>query len=155
MERLAATPDELRALAAALGRVAAAGDVVGLVGDLGAGKTTFVQGLAAGLDAGPATSPTFTLVHIYDGARLPLYHVDLYRLDHVEELEDVGLDDIFRQEAVVAVEWWDKFPSVQPAEHLEVRIEPAGEGEGRRVTAVGRGAAGAALLDRWLAELGA
>jgi tRNA threonylcarbamoyladenosine biosynthesis protein TsaE len=153
MERHAATAEDLRALAAALGRVAAAGDVVGLVGDLGAGKTTFVQGLSAGLDAGAATSPTFTLVHIYEGGRLPLFHVDLYRLDREEELEDVGLDDLFRQPGVVAVEWWDRFPAAQPAEHLEVRIEPAGDG--RQVTAVGRGAAGTALHARWLAELGA
>lgn len=149
MQRDAATADELRALAAALGRVVAAGDVIGLVGDLGAGKTTFVQGLAAGLGAGPATSPTFTLVHIYEGGRLPLAHVDLYRLDREAELEDVGFDDLVRQDIVVAVEWWDKFP--QPVDHLEVRIEPLGDG--RRVTAVAKGAE--ALLRRWLAELGA
>jgi tRNA threonylcarbamoyladenosine biosynthesis protein TsaE len=152
MLRFAASADDLRALAAALGRVVAAGDVVGLVGDLGAGKTTFVQGLAAGLGAGAATSPTFTLVHVHEGGRLPLYHVDLYRLDREAELEDVGLDDLYRQPGVVAVEWWDKFPAAQPAEHLVVHIAP--DGPGRRVSVTAAGAAGDALLLRWSAELG-
>jgi tRNA threonylcarbamoyladenosine biosynthesis protein TsaE len=149
MQRDAATADDLRALAAALGRVVAAGDVIGLVGDLGAGKTTFVQGLAAGLGAGAATSPTFTLVHLDDRGRLPLAHVDLYRLEREEELEDVGLDELLRGDGVVAVEWWDKFPQKIP--HLEIAIAP--EGEGRRVVARAHGAD--ALLGRWLAELGA
>jgi tRNA threonylcarbamoyladenosine biosynthesis protein TsaE len=153
VERTVATADELRALAAALGRVVGPGDVIGLIGELGAGKTTFVQGLAAGLGVGGVTSPTFTLIHIHEGGRLVLYHADLYRLEHEAELEDVGLDDIYRQDGVCAVEWWDRFPAEQPDEHLEVHIE-AVDG-GRRVTGTARGVSAAALLTRWSAELGA
>jgi tRNA threonylcarbamoyladenosine biosynthesis protein TsaE len=119
------SPEAMRALGEALGRAVGAGDVIGLVGDLGAGKTLLVQGLAAGLGVPPevhVTSPTFTLVHTYEGGRVPLHHVDLYRLEREEELEDVGLDDLYRQDAVVAVEWFDRFPP-GVAERLELHVE--------------------------------
>lgn len=148
MELLVDTADAMRAHGAALGRVAAAGDVIGLCGDLGAGKTTFVQGLAEGLGAGPATSPTFTLIHVYSGGRLVLYHADLYRLDRPEELEDVGLDDIYRQDGVAAVEWMDKLPNAAPTDWLELRLEVAPSG--RRLTATPHGPQSTALLTRWL-----
>src|SRR5687768_8605236 len=123
MERTVPGPDEMRALGEALGRQVAPGDAVALVGDLGAGKTVFVQGLAAGLGyAGAVTSPTFTLIHIYEGGRATLYHADLYRLEREAELEDVGLDDVFRQEGVAVVEWADKFPAALPGERREIRI---------------------------------
>jgi len=141
------SPEALRALAAALGQVCAPGDVIGLVGDLGAGKTTFVQGLAAGLGAGDATSPTFTLIHVYAGGRLVLYHADLYRLERAAELEDVGLDDIFRQDGVAAVEWIDKIPGAAPDDWLEIRLEVAGEG--RRLQATSHGPRAGELLARW------
>jgi len=146
VELLVDTPEATRALGAALGRVAAAGDVVGLCGDLGAGKTTLVQGIAEGLGAGPATSPTFTLIHVYAGGRLVLYHADLYRLDRPEELEDVGLDDIYRQDGVAAVEWMDKLPGAAPADWLEVRLEVIPNG--RRLTATAHGPQSLALLGR-------
>jgi tRNA threonylcarbamoyladenosine biosynthesis protein TsaE len=130
------SPDEMRALGERLGAAAKAGDVFGLVGDLGAGKTLLVQGLARGLGVPEdqhVTSPTFTLVHIYQGGRLPLFHVDLYRLDRVEELEDVGLDDLYRQEGVCAIEWIDRIPEAAPADVLIIQIEITGETT-RRVT---------------------
>jgi tRNA threonylcarbamoyladenosine biosynthesis protein TsaE len=148
VELLVDSPEAMRAHGAALARVAAPGDVVGLVGDLGAGKTTFVQGLAEGLGAGPATSPTFTLIHVYAGGRLVLYHADLYRLDRPEELEDVGLDDIYRQDGLAAVEWMDKLPNAAPADWLEIRLEVAGKG--RRLRARAHGPQSSELLNRWL-----
>jgi tRNA threonylcarbamoyladenosine biosynthesis protein TsaE len=151
VELTIATPEAMRARAAALGRVCAPGDVIGLSGDLGAGKTTFVQGLAAGLGAGEATSPTFTLIHVHAGGRLTLYHADLYRLDRIEELEDVGLDDIYRQDGVAAVEWIDKIPGAAPADWLEIRLDVVDPG--RRLRATAHGADARALLERWQSAL--
>jgi tRNA threonylcarbamoyladenosine biosynthesis protein TsaE len=151
VERTLATPEDLKALARALAAVVESGDVVGLCGDLGAGKTTFVQGLAAGLGAHPATSPTFTLIHIDESGRLPLYHADLYRLERPEELEDVGLDDIYRQPGVAAVEWIDKVAGAAPDVWLEVRLTIAGDG--RTLRAQAHGARAAALLSSWEAAL--
>ncbi len=116
-----------RELAAAL----SAGDVVLLYGDLGAGKTAFVKGLAEGL-GGPSdavTSPTFTLVQEYRGGRLTLFHVDLYRLDDPREVDDLGLDEI-AEDGVLAVEWAEKLPArlsrptrTASSRSYEVRIE--------------------------------
>jgi tRNA threonylcarbamoyladenosine biosynthesis protein TsaE len=129
-----------------------AGDVVGLVGDLGAGKTALVQALVAALGAPePATSPTFTLVNEYRGGRLPVWHADLYRLEQARELDEIGLDDVMRGgEGIVLVEWADRF-DVLPRDHL--RIDLALDGDGRRLTATGRGARGEALAAAWLAAL--
>ena len=100
---------ETRDIAAALARDLAMGSVLMLSGDLGAGKTAFVRGLAEGLgiDAGEVTSPTFTLVHEYRGGRLPLIHVDLYRLDRAD-LDEIGLDQDLAATGVVAVEWSER-----------------------------------------------
>lgn len=100
---------ETRAIAAALAPSLSAGSVVLLSGDLGAGKTAFVRGLAAGLGIDPdeVTSPTFTLVHEYRGGRLPLIHVDLYRLDRAE-LDEIGLDPDLAVVGVTAVEWSER-----------------------------------------------
>jgi tRNA threonylcarbamoyladenosine biosynthesis protein TsaE len=110
-----------RELAATL----AAGDVVLLYGDLGAGKTAFVKGLAEGLGIATdeVSSPTFTLVQEYRGGRLPLFHVDLYRLNDPRELDDLGLDEI-AEDGVLAIEW---------AEKLDARLTPSGPGEARSV----------------------
>jgi tRNA threonylcarbamoyladenosine biosynthesis protein TsaE len=112
---------------AAVGREIAdelqAGDVVLLVGELGAGKTAFVRGLAEGLgiDPGEVTSPTFTLIQEYPGGRVPLFHVDLYRLKSIE-VDDLGLDDLTMEGGVTAIEWPDRLPRpLEPA--LWVRIE--------------------------------
>ncbi len=93
----------------------AAGEVLALCGDLGAGKTHFVKGLAAGLGASTeATSPTFTLIHEYRDGRLPLFHFDLYRLEAEDELLRIGWDDYLDDEGVLAIEWADKFPALMP-----------------------------------------
>ena len=112
-----------RDLAPALG----AGSVVLLFGDLGAGKTAFVRGLAEGLGTSPTdvSSPTFTLMQEYRGGRLPLLHVDLYRLDDAREVDDLGLDEL-GDGAVVAIEWAGKLPR-PPAGAIVVRFEHAGD----------------------------
>jgi tRNA threonylcarbamoyladenosine biosynthesis protein TsaE len=104
-----------------------AGDVVLLYGELGAGKTAFVRGLARGLGAAPedVSSPTFTLIQQYTGARATLYHVDLYRLDS-DEVEDLGLDELISGDGIVAIEWADRWRR-PPSDGYRVRIDPAGE----------------------------
>jgi tRNA threonylcarbamoyladenosine biosynthesis protein TsaE len=127
-----ASPDATRALAAALASVVEAGDVISLVGDLGAGKTAFAQGLARGLGvAGPVTSPTFTIVQEYEG-RLPVAHVDVYRLDTIQDLYDLGFDELIDDGRVTIVEWGDLIAPALPADHLVVRIDP-GDADTERV----------------------
>jgi tRNA threonylcarbamoyladenosine biosynthesis protein TsaE len=104
------------------------GEVFALVGELGAGKTHFVKGLAAGLGyAEEVTSPTFTLIHEYCGGGLPLYHMDFYRLDSEEEAARLGLDDYLALRGVIAIEWADKFPRLLPAATRWVRFRFIGE----------------------------
>lgn len=109
-----------------------AGSVVLLVGDLGAGKTAFVRGLAEGLGSPPGevSSPTFTLMQEYRGGRLALFHVDLYRLNDAREIEDLGLDEL-TAEGVLAIEWAEKLPR-PPSGTTTVRIEH-GEGDVRTI----------------------
>lgn len=111
-----------------------------LRGDLGAGKTTLVKGIAEALDAAEAdevTSPTFTLIHEYDGTRegLPvkLFHLDVYRLEGERQLETLGLDELFTSEALVLVEWGEKFKSIQKKATGEIVIVSTG-GDARRIT---------------------
>jgi tRNA threonylcarbamoyladenosine biosynthesis protein TsaE len=114
---------ETRRIAAALAPALTAGSVLLLSGDLGAGKTAFVRGLAEGLGLDPAevTSPTFTLVHEYRGGRLPLIHVDLYRLDRAE-LDEIGLDQDLAAKGVMAVEWAERLVRRLPgASHVNIR----------------------------------
>lgn len=125
--------DETRALGERLGRTLVAGDTVAIVGELGAGKTAFVQGLARGLGiTSTVSSPTFTIVKEHDG-RVPLFHVDFYRLEHAAELANIGFDDYFERGGVVAVEWADRFWDALPRRRIEVRIELVG-GDERRVS---------------------
>ena len=114
--------DETTAIARAIAPSLKAGDVLLLHGDLGAGKTAFVRGLAEGLGVARAevSSPTFTLMQEYRGGRLPLYHVDLYRLNDPREIDDLGLDEIALG-GVLAIEWAEKLPR-QPADAIVVRI---------------------------------
>jgi len=124
---------ETAAVARELAPRLSAGSVVLLFGDLGAGKTAFVRGLAEGLGISPdeVTSPTFTLLQEYRGGRLPLFHVDLYRLSDRREVEDLGLDEI-AADGVLTVEWAEKLPD-PPPEAVRVTISHAGDTE-RRLT---------------------
>lgn len=97
--------------------------VVLLIGNLGAGKTTLAKGIAEGLGAAAAdevSSPTFTLIHEHGEGRL--YHIDLYRLETPREVETLGLDDLFDREAVVLIEWGERFPQLLPADRVEIRL---------------------------------
>jgi tRNA threonylcarbamoyladenosine biosynthesis protein TsaE len=120
---------ETRSLAAAVAGDLGPGTVLLLSGDLGAGKTAYVRGLAEGLGLDPdvVTSPTFTLVHEYRGGRLPLVHVDLYRLD-AADLAEIGLDDDLAAAGVVAVEWPERLTRPVPGA-VRIRIEDAGGDE--------------------------
>ena len=119
--------EETLALAARLAAGLTAGMTLLLFGDLGAGKTAFVRGLAAGLGIDPleVTSPTFTLVHDYPGGRLPLQHVDLYRLD-AAELDEVGLDPELAEQGVVAIEWAERLVRA-PQNAVRVTLTDTGE----------------------------
>ena len=130
--RQSRSEQDTAAMGRELGTTLAAGDVVLLHGDLGAGKTAFVRGLAEGLgvSADEVSSPTFTLVQEYRGGRLPLFHVDLYRLNDPREIDDLGLDEI-AEDGVVAIEWAERHPR-PPLRALRVRLEHAG-GDERRV----------------------
>jgi tRNA threonylcarbamoyladenosine biosynthesis protein TsaE len=122
---------ETAALGAALAHSLAPGDLVLLVGELGAGKTAFVRGLAAGLGADPdeVSSPTFTLVQEYRG-RVPVQHVDLYRVNAGIDVDELGLDEMARSGAVVAVEWADRYDGTWPGP--AIRVEIVDEGDDRR-----------------------
>ncbi|HEX2850112.1 MAG TPA: tRNA (adenosine(37)-N6)-threonylcarbamoyltransferase complex ATPase subunit type 1 TsaE [Acidimicrobiales bacterium] len=114
--------DDTRELGAAVASVTKPGDVVLLAGDLGAGKTTFVQGFGRALGVTDRiTSPTFTLMHNYEG-RLRLVHVDVYRLDRLQEILDLGITELVDDDAVAVVEWGDVAEAVLPADFLEIRI---------------------------------
>lgn len=136
------SPEETFWLAATVGRLCGPGDVVALVGELGSGKTLFVQGLARGLevpDDEPVVSPSFTLLNEYPG-RCPVYHFDFYRLAGAEDLENLGIQEYLGAGGVAVVEWADRMPEALPAERLEICLEYAGEYERRTVTITGRGA---------------
>jgi len=126
------SPEETRAFAQRLGALLQPGDVLVLAGEMGAGKTAFTKGvaLALGIEEQVA-SPTFTIVREY-AASIPLVHVDVYRLDHVQELHDLGLDDLLGEEAITVVEWGDKVSAALPGDRLDIRIE-FGEGDDDRV----------------------
>jgi tRNA threonylcarbamoyladenosine biosynthesis protein TsaE len=101
-----------------------------LRGELGAGKTTLVKGIAAAFEAAAeedVTSPTFTLVHEYRGPRANLYHIDLYRVDTPRELETLGLDDLRSERSVLLIEWGEKFARLQRERDMEISLEPDGE----------------------------
>lgn len=121
--------DETAAVGRELAATLSVGDVLLLHGDLGAGKTAFVRGLAEGLGVprDEVSSPTFTLVQEYRGGRLPLFHVDLYRIADPREFDELGLDEI-AEDGVLAIEWAEKLPArLKLSRCVEVRIEHAGE----------------------------
>jgi tRNA threonylcarbamoyladenosine biosynthesis protein TsaE len=139
--------DETLALAARVGTILRPGDVVALCGDLGVGKTVFAKGIARGLGVtDEVVSPTFTLVREYD-APVPLVHVDVYRLDHFQELYDVGFDELVGGASVTVVEWGDRVGAMLPAERLEVRIGHGDRDDDRLLTFAATGRAWAARSD--------
>ncbi|HEU4527269.1 MAG TPA: tRNA (adenosine(37)-N6)-threonylcarbamoyltransferase complex ATPase subunit type 1 TsaE [Actinomycetota bacterium] len=145
LELGAPTVEDTRAIGAALAPLLEAGDAVALTGELGAGKTTFVQGVARGLGVtGTVGSPTFTLVREYHG-RLTVQHADVYRLDRVQDVLDLGFEEM-TDDAVLFVEWGDAVEGLLPAEHLSVELAVPGEDERRRLILTG---AGRSWATRW------
>ena len=152
LELVTASPEDTREVGRAVGSLLRAGDVVALTGDLGAGKTTFVQGAARALDVtGPVLSPTFTLVREYAGSTT-VYHLDVYRLDRVQDVLDLGFEEMLDEGGIVFVEWGDAIDPLLPESHLQVELSlpegreaPDGSGQRHR----GLVAAGRAWADRW------
>lgn len=106
------------------GESAKAGQVFTLVGDLGVGKTVFTQGLASGLGiTEPVSSPTFTIVQVYEEGRIPFYHFDVYRIGDVEEMEEIGYEDYIYGEGVSLIEWANLIEEILPEHYTEIRIE--------------------------------
>ena len=121
--------NETNKLAANLAQLLEPGTVIGLQGQLGAGKTHFTKALGAGLKIPgdcPITSPTFTIINDYDG-RFKLYHADLYRIYDISEIDETGLTEYFYSEAVSIVEWADKFPEIFPEDYIKIAISITGE----------------------------
>jgi tRNA threonylcarbamoyladenosine biosynthesis protein TsaE len=145
IQRETRSAEETRALGRALGAAAEPGAVVLVRGELGSGKTTLAQGVGEGLGAREVTSPTFVLVAEHRG-RLPLFHVDLYRLDDVDDLGELGLDDVLGQLGVVLVEWPERYRGDWPDDRLEVDL--AGEDDRRTLVFRATGPRHAALLRR-------
>jgi tRNA threonylcarbamoyladenosine biosynthesis protein TsaE len=153
---ITSSPDETERIGRLLGGLVQPGDAIGLCGELGAGKTRFVQGLARGLgvpDRVRVTSPTFTILNQLGGGRAPLHHADLYRIERRAELDHIGLDELWGGAGVVAVEWCDRFP-VLPADHLLVRLRVTGDAE-RTLDADGSGPRSRELAERWAESLAA
>ncbi len=146
---LSPDPEHLHALGARLGEALADAVVIALIGDLGAGKTTFTQGIGEGLEVSDVVvSPTFSLMNEYDG-RLPLLHVDVYRLE-ADELAGIGLEEALESwPGVAVVEWADRFPDILPADIIWVRLRVVPEGRVLEVAA--EGAAAAAVCTIWSA----
>jgi tRNA threonylcarbamoyladenosine biosynthesis protein TsaE len=132
--------DETTAFGRTLTELLAPPKLVLLRGDLGAGKTTLIKGIAAGFEAAAeedVTSPTFTLVHEYRGPRAVLYHIDLYRVDTPRELETLGLDDLVAENSVLLIEWGEKFARFERDRDVEISLERLGEND-RKIQVVGR-----------------
>jgi len=140
MEIDLATPEDTKRLGILLGRIARPGDVIALEGDLGAGKTFLTQAIGQGLEVPETcriTSPTFSLIHEYPG-RLPLFHIDLYRLADEDEMVALGLDDYLYDEGVTVIEWAGRLGRLLPEERLELFLLIAGpESRKVRIKAVG------------------
>jgi tRNA threonylcarbamoyladenosine biosynthesis protein TsaE len=148
------TAAETRRVGGAIASLLREGDVVVLTGELGAGKTTLVQGAARELDVeGPVVSPTFTLVREYEG-RLPIVHADIYRLDRVQDVIDLALDELIGDRGVLFIEWGDAVEGLLPPDRLTVELtDPDPTQEARRVAIRGAGAAWAGRWDRLAAAV--
>lgn len=127
---LSLSADETRLMGETIGKRLRAGDVVALTGTLGAGKTCLAQGIARGLGISEreVVSPTYTLIHELTG-RLRLFHIDLYRIEDGDDLEDIGFYETFDGESVTLIEWADRFPGALPDAYLEIRLARQGESD--------------------------
>ncbi len=145
----AETPDDTRAVGEAIASLLVPGDAVALTGELGAGKTTLVQGATRALGVTSAVaSPTFTLVREYRG-RIPVAHVDVYRLERLQDVVDLGLEEMIEEGDVLFVEWGDAVEGLLPESHLRVELTTAGPGtEARRIVVEGFGPAWATRWER-------
>ena len=142
MHRTTTDVDGTRAIAAEVAAVTVAGDLIVLLGDLGAGKTAFVKGLVAALGSpDPVTSPTFTIAQRYDGGRLTVHHLDAYRLAGPEEAADLALDELLDDDAVTVIEWGDRLQGILPVDRLEIAIA-FGAGDDDRVLTIEAGGPG-------------
>ena len=139
MEHVTNSPSETEALGESLAGQLEPGTVIAFTGDLGAGKTAFVRGLARGLGVQErVTSPTFTIVNEYEGGRLPLFHFDMYRLGSADELFDIGWEDYLARGGVCAVEWSENVSDALDNDCLRVDIR-RGENDGQRIITIGGG----------------
>lgn len=133
------SPAETRALGVSLARLLRPGDVLCLWGDLGAGKSELTRGIAEGLGvAGPVTSPSFTIMNVYQDGRVPLYHFDWYRLTSSEELYEMGMDEYLGGDGAAVIEWPGVCPDAVPETRLDIAIAPVSDTE-REVTLTPRG----------------
>jgi tRNA threonylcarbamoyladenosine biosynthesis protein TsaE len=147
IDLLTRAPEETRKAAAALAELLGPGDVVSLTGELGAGKTAFVQGAAKALGVDtPVVSPTFVLVREYRG-EMPIYHIDVYRLERLQEVHDLGFEDFLGPAGLVFVEWGDAIEALLPDSHLRVELRTEDE-ETRRIRVSARGPAWAPRWER-------
>ena len=118
------SPEETYELGRKIGLQARSGQVYTLTGDLGVGKTVFTQGVAAGLGiTEPVSSPTFTIVQVYEEGRLPFYHFDVYRIGDIEEMEEIGYDDYFFGKGICLIEWAELIEEILPDDRISITIE--------------------------------
>jgi tRNA threonylcarbamoyladenosine biosynthesis protein TsaE len=147
LELTAGAPEDTMAVGEAVASLLREGDVIALTGELGAGKTTFVRGAARALGfEGAVASPTFTLVREYQGG-VRIYHVDVYRLERVQDVLDLGLDEMVA-EGVLLVEWGDAVEGLLPDDHLLAEITLVGEADARRIVVTGMGPSWATRWER-------
>lgn len=126
MDRIIETfsAEETFSLGERIGKEAVPGQVITLTGELGTGKTVFVQGVAKGLGIEePVNSPTFTIVQIYEGGRLPFYHFDVYRIGNIEEMDEIGYEDYFYGDGICLIEWAGLIEELLPGSYTQIKIE--------------------------------
>lgn len=148
MKRTLTSLQETIEIGRKIGSLLRAGDVIALNGPLGVGKTALVGGIAAGMGIDPGfsvTSPTFVFAHVYEG-RIPLYHVDLYRVEEASELPGLGLDDMMGGDGIAVVEWFERFPILWDGDRIQVEMA-FGEKKDRLMTLVGVGPRGTFLAE--------
>ncbi|OGP63237.1 MAG: tRNA (adenosine(37)-N6)-threonylcarbamoyltransferase complex ATPase subunit type 1 TsaE [Deltaproteobacteria bacterium RBG_13_49_15] len=148
------SPEQTRAIGRKLGEAVKSGAVIALTGDLGSGKTVFVKGIADGIgksDEDEVTSPSFALIHEYAG-RLPLFHVDLYRIENRSDIGELGLEEILESGGVVAIEWADRIGKEALGDHIHAHFEMTDDAS-RDILLVASGAVSVEILNHLMEEL--